>query len=145
MKAILIAYAEPLIKILALKDNVKLEELPAMLRISEDDVCIVIEYLRDNGAVKYVETMGSGFSGIINLEVTSKGAEVALDKRELIDVQKSSFQQMNIHAPVHNVAQVQGNNGTINQTVDNSQYSILKQMIENDTELTSSLGQALAP
>lgn len=135
MKARLIVYAEPLIKILALEENIRLEQLPEMLGILEEDVCQVIEYLRDNGAVKYIETMGSGFSGIIGLKVTSKGAEIALDKRKIIETTEASYQQMNIHAPVQNISQVQGNNNSIIQIVDNSQYNILKQMIENDPEL----------
>lgn len=135
MRAILVAYAEPLIKILALKEDVQLEQLPEILKISEKDVCDVIEYLRDNGAVKYIETMGSGFSGIVSLEVTSKGAEIALDKRKFIENIETNYQQMNIHAPVQNISQVQGNHNSIKQTVDNSQYNILKQMIENDSEL----------
>ena len=42
---------------------------------------------------------------------------------------------MNIHAPVQNIAQVQGNHNPITQTINNTQYTILKQIIENDANL----------
>ena len=138
MKARLIMYAEPIIKILALGEKVNIKDLPKQLKLSEEDVCSVLEYLKECGTVEYTETMGKGFSGIIGLKVTSKGAEVALGKRPLLDSQEINLQQMNIHAPVQNIAQVQGNKNIIDQSVDNSQYNILKQLIENDPELDQS-------
>ena len=134
MNAKLIMYAEPILQLLALS-NYKKEDIPKQVGLSEEEVCQILKYLRDNGTVNYHSTFGRGFSGVKSLEVTSKGAEVALNKRKLIETVKSNFQQMNINAPVQNIAQLQGNNNVITQTIDNSQYAVLKQMIEKDTEL----------
>lgn len=134
MNAGLIARAELILKDLALR-NLKKDEISQKFNLSEEEVRQILKYLKDKGAVDYISTFGSGLSGILNLEVTSKGCEVALNKRKLIETSETSFQQLNVHAPVQNLSQVQGDGATITQSIDNSQYNVLKHMIENDDEL----------
>ena len=131
---LLISYAEPILQMIAL-GKCKLQDLPKEVNLNDEELSEIIHYLYENGAVHYVGTISLGLKGITHIEVTSKGAEVALEKRDLIDINKTSFQQMNIHAPVQNIAQVQGNHNPITQTINNTQYTILKQIIENDANL----------
>jgi len=130
----LIIYAEPILKLLTLKDD-NLNKIADKLKLTEDDVTYVMGYLKDKEAVSFVKTNGRGFGSIRCLQVTSSGAEIALGKRELIDKSETNVQQMNINAPVQNAGQVQGDQSHISQLIDNSKLGVLKQMIESDTDI----------
>jgi hypothetical protein len=128
----LIMYAETVLQLLSEEE---IKNIPEKAKLSEEQVIDIMNYLQDSGYIKYVKGLGGGFASIINIKITAKGAEVALGKRELIDTQKSNIQQIHIHAPVQNISQIQGNNNTITQIVDNSRQTILRRLIENDDEL----------
>jgi hypothetical protein len=133
MNAKTIHLAEPVLKLLA-DDRIKVEELPEKLKINEEEVCDVLEYLKEIGAVQYTETLARGLVGMIWNKVTAKGLEIACGKRPLVDIDQNISQQI-INSSIGNVVQSAGDGNTI--VINNSKHYILKQMIEQDSELDS--------
>jgi len=125
--------AEPLLKLLAF-EKVKLEDIPEKVHISEEELEEVLDYLKQNGSISYIRTMGRSLNTFINLKVTSLGLEIACGKRSLVNIPQNISQQI-INSSIGNVVQSAGDSNTI--VIDNSKHYILKQMIEQDSELDS--------
>lgn len=130
-----VSLAEPILKALAY-DNVKLEKIPEKFGITEEETCESLDYLKEVGAVQFIKIVARGFAGIRGLKVTSKGLEVACEKRPLINRTQTISQQVT-NSQIKNLVQSSGNSNLITQTIDNSKHYILKQMIEKDSELDS--------
>jgi len=130
-----IHFAESALVVLAYS-KIEIDKLPEELGISEDEVCDVLRYLKQIGAVQYTQLLSEGLQGFMGVEVTAKGLEIACDKRPLVDVGQTVSQQV-INSNVQNLVQSAGDSNVITQIIDNSKHYILKQMIEKDQELDS--------
>ena len=128
----LILYAEPFLKLYGLA-GLKLKDIPKRLRMSEDQVCDLVKYLKQKGAVNYIKTLRTGLSGITCFELTAVGAEVAANKGKLTE--RPLNQSVMVNAPVKNIAQVTGDNAKITQIADQTKITVLKGLIESDKEL----------
>jgi len=112
------------------------EQFPERLKISEDDVCELLKYLKESDCVTYVKTMGSGLSGFLNIKVTAKGTDVIRGLTEIREKSQTIHNQTNLHnSPNSQVAQTTGDNSPITQTQENIQISVLEKMIDEDSEL----------
>lgn len=122
-------YAEEILKVL--NDDCPNDLLYNIFDSRKQELKKGFVYLKEKGLIDYTQSFGDSFP--INIKITSKG----IDYLEGIDetILQKNDQTINIHAPVQNVAQIKGDNNKLIQIVDNSQYNILKQMIENDSEL----------
>lgn len=131
----IILYAEPLLKLLSHKSKLlddDLVEVQKRLKISEESLFQVLEYLKQKELVDYNAPHGSTL-GIMGIRVTAKGSEVAANERALIE--SETRQQIIVNGNTQHIAQVIGNSNVINQTIDNSRVSILKQIIQNDKKI----------
>ena len=130
-----VAYEESMLKLLTFKKP-KIEELPKILSVDEDKIIEILKYLKGLGAVTYVTTMGKGFEGILDLEVTPVGQAAAMGRASL-HTNTTSNQNFSFEGYVVNFAQSTGDNNVITQTANISMSEILKEMINKDSELNT--------
>lgn len=132
-------FDKPLLALI-LNGKLSLDEFPEKLGINEFHVCELLNYLKENNCVDYIKTMGRGFEGIKGLKITAKGTDVVLGRTTVREAPPTQIihNQSVINGNQNQVAQTTGDNSPISQIIDNSQINVLKQLIEQDTELDES-------
>lgn len=105
------------------------------MNISSVELKNLIKYCQDE---KYVETVPFSehffdvSSTLSDWRISSKGLKFL---ENIVEVKETKNSIIHVKGNVNNFSNIQGNNNTTTQTIDNSQYNILKQLIENDSEL----------
>jgi len=132
---------ELLTKLDEIGEEVTLPELEKDSSIKDDELRELLKYLQKKEYLKY--TLGLFINetrlGDSTIKLLPKGMEVVLGKRDYFSDVDNTLQNIQnqsiINGNQNQVAQLIGDNNYISQNIDNSQISILKQLIEKDEEL----------
>lgn len=142
MKSETLIYGMELLIILDGRGRVSIPEFDKESKIKGDELKELLKYLDKREYLKYRLGLFVNESKISDstIELLPKGMEVVLGKRDYFTEGEKVLQTIHNETNVSNssefqVAQIMGDDSQITQIQDNSQINILKQLIEEDTEL----------
>ncbi len=133
----LILYAKPFLKLYGI-GNVKLEDMPKALGLSEKQVCDLLKYLKLKGYVRYDlepyllgnKKPGEELSDFSNLHLTNVGAEEAVSSNKT-EQKASNPQPTSSSSIINNYGTIV--NSPIQQETDRSSQSV--SVVQNTNEI----------
>ena len=138
MKSEILIYGYELLVLLDENENISFINLEKISTIKGRELRELLKYLKQKEYIIWKMPLFIGtlekvdFIDDDKIRLAPKGMEVVIGKRDYFTEVETNINQTNIYNS--QIAQTHGDNSPIIQ-INNSQINILKQLIENDTEL----------